>query len=169
MRSLLYLWQLVGHLVRAIHFASHNSTSPVASRPSLICRGWNRLSCNYPGACCQSEACALVGKKPEPEYIVGVDRYLPEIEECTCSASKFPFCTEWMPLLRGEFLAGIKFRKAIVLIQEALVSIKEDVGGLESFSCWTPCTLSDLRNHADLVTFSDFLLELIGSARAGNW
>lgn len=57
--------------------------------------------------------------------------------------------------------------QGLVLKQQVLVSSREDVGGMESCPCWIPWTLSDLRDHAHPVTFSDLLSKLIRSARAG--
>lgn len=60
-----------------------------------------------------SEACALVGKAGARMHTSGLTDICQRLKrECTCSPSKIPFCTEWMPLSPGEFLRGMAyFRK----------------------------------------------------------
>ncbi len=57
--------------------------------------------------------------------------------------------------------------QVVVLIQQVLVSSREDVGGMERCPCWSPWSLSDLCDHAHPVTFSDLLSKPIGLGRGG--
>lgn len=69
-----------------------------------------------------SEACASVGKAGARMHTSGLtDICQRSKREGTCSASKIPFCTEWMPHSPGEFLRGIpyfqkKARNSMILL-----------------------------------------------------